>query len=212
MKVGFLGAGRLAQTLGAALARAEHDIVLTNSRGPETLVDVVDQLGARATAGVPADLATCDVVVLAVPWAAVPDAVAGLDWSATVAIDPTNNRVGPRPEDLIDLGGRGSSEVVAELLGPDAQLVKAFNHQPIPALANDLPAPADAPLALFIAGDDSGAKATVATLIRDIGAEPIDTGSLVEGGRLQGTGGPLAGHGRILSVAEAHALLAPLQG
>ena len=207
MRVGFLGAGRLARALGAAWARAGHDVLLTNSRGPETLVDVVDELGARASAGVRADLASCDVVVLAVPWAAVPDAVRGLEWSRAVVIDPTNNRVGPRPEDLIDLGGRGSSEVVAELLGPDARIVKAFNHQPIPALVNDLPAPADAPLALFLAGDDVAAKATVATLIRDLGAEPIDTGSLVEGGHLQGTGGPLAGHGRILSVAEAQELL-----
>jgi predicted dinucleotide-binding enzyme len=212
MKVGFLGAGRLAQALGAAWTAAGHDVLLTNSRGPDTLVDVVVQLGARASAGVPADLASCDVVVLAVPWGAVPDAVRGLDWSGPVVIDPTNNRVGPRPEDLIDLGGRGSSEVVADLLGPGARLVKAFNHQPIPALVSDLPAPDDAPLALFLAGDDVAAKATVATLIRDLGAEPIDTGSLTEGGALQGTGGPLAGHGRILPVAEAQALLAAARG
>jgi predicted dinucleotide-binding enzyme len=202
-RIGFLGAGRMAQTLARMLLRAGHEVVLTNSRGPDSLTEVIADLGPGASA-VRADELTgrADVIVLAVPWARVPDALRTLgDASGTIVIDTTNNRVGPRPEDLVDLGGRGSSEVVASLV-PDARVVKAFNHQPIPALAT-LAEPGE-PRALFVAGDDDAAKALVAEIIRAIGGVPIDTGSLVEGGRLQGTGtGPLAGHGRLLGVDEA---------
>lgn len=205
--IGFLGAGRMAQTLARLFLRAGHDVVLTNSRGPESLAHVIAELGAGASAASPGELLSrSDVIVLAVPWLHVPDALRSLgDVSDTIIIDTTNNRSGPRPEDLVDLGGRGSSEVVASL-APGAHVVKAFNHQPIPALAT-LAQPGE-PRALFIAGDDDDAKARVAQLIRDIGGVPIDTGSLVEGGRLQNTGiGPLAGHGRLLGADEAHAAL-----
>jgi predicted dinucleotide-binding enzyme len=89
-----------------------------------------------------------------------------------------------------------------------ARLVKAFNHQPIPALAAELgPTPSERN-ALFLAGDDAGAKRTVAELMRSIGGEPFDTGSLRDGGALmQSGGGPLAGHGRLLTPREARELL-----
>lgn len=207
-RVGFLGAGRMAQMLARLFLRAGHEVVLTNSRGPDSLVEVIAALGPGASAAWPATLADrCDVIVLAVPWAHVADALRSLgDVHGAVVIDTTNNRVGPRPEDIVDLGGRGSSEVVAELV-PSARVVKAFNHQPIPSLAT-LGEPG-APRALFLAGDDDAAKAIVAELIRAIGGVPIDTGGLVEGGRLQSTGGgPLAGHGRLLTVEEATTALA----
>ena len=208
MTIGFLGAGRMAQTLARLFLRAGHDVVLTNSRGPESLADVIANLGAGASAARASELASrAEVIVLAVPWAHVPDALHSLgDVTGRIIIDTTNNRTGPRPEDLVDLGGRGSSEVVASLVH-GASVVKAFNHQPIPALAT-LAEPG-APRALFIAGDDDAAKARVAQLIREIGGVPIDTGSLADGGRLQGTGGgPLAGHGRLLGEDEALVALA----
>lgn len=193
----------MAQTLARLFLRAGHDVVLTNSRGPDTLTDVIADLGPGASAARPDELTNrADVIVLAVPWAGIPDALRSLgDAAGTIVVDTTNNRVGPRPEDLVDLGGRGSSEVVAALI-PGARVVKAFNHQPIPALGTL--AQQESPRALFIAGDDDAAKGIVAQLIRAIGGVPIDTGSLAHGGRLQGTGtGPLAGHGRLLSVEEA---------
>lgn len=201
--IGFLGAGRMAQTLARLFLRVGHDVVLSNSRGPESLTEVIADLGPAASAARPNELTSrADVIVLAVPWARVPDALRSLgDVHGTIVIDTTNNRVGPRPEDVVDLGGRGSSELVAELV-PGARVVKAFNHQPIPALAL-LTTRAD-PWALFVAGDDPTAKRVVAQLIRAIGGLPIDTGTLADGGRLQNTGiGPLAGYGRLLTVAEA---------
>jgi predicted dinucleotide-binding enzyme len=207
MIIGFLGAGRMAQTLARGWVRAGHRIVLANSRGPESLADLVAELGPEAAAVTPAQLADADVIVLATQWSQTPNAVAGLGRLAgKVVVDTTNNRVGPRPEDLLDLGGRTSSEVVADLV-PGARLVKAFNHLPIPSLGTLREHPE--PLALFHAGDDAAAKSVVAGLIRDLGGRPVDTGGLVDGGRLQGTGGgPLAGHGRPLTMDEANAILA----
>lgn len=201
--IGFLGAGRMAQTLARLFLGAGHGVILSNTRGPESLTDVIAALGPAASAARPDELTSrADVIVLAVPWARVPEALRSLgDVSGTIVIDTTNNRVGPRPEDVVDLGGRGSSEVVAELV-PRARVVKAFNHQPIPALA--LLTRRSDPWALFVAGDDPTAKALVAQLIREIGGLPIDTGALADGGRLQNTGtGALAGYGRLLTVAEA---------
>jgi predicted dinucleotide-binding enzyme len=209
MNIGILGAGRMGRTLAHLRVTAGHRVQLANSRGPESLAALIAELGPGAAAGTPKEvIAFADVVVLATRWEQTAAAVQGLGpWNSKVVVDTTNNRFGPGPNDLYDLGGRTSSEVVAELL-PGARVVKAFNHQPIPALAESLgPSPSERN-ALFIAGDDTDAKRLVAQLIRNIGGEPIDTGSLREGGRLQATGGPLAGHGRLLTPSEARRLLA----
>lgn len=87
-----------------------------------------------------------------------------------------------------------------------ARVVKAFNHQPIAAPGEPLGASRSERSVLFIAGDDPDAKRLVARPIGDTGGEPMDTGSLREGGRVQGAGGPLAGHGRLLTLAEARRL------
>jgi predicted dinucleotide-binding enzyme len=209
MVVGILGAGNMGCTLARLFVDAGHDVRLANSRGPESLADLVTQLGPRATAvAVSAMAAGADLVVLATRWEQLPAATAAVpSWAGTVVVDATNPRFGPGPDDVYDTGALTSSEVVAELV-PGARLVKAFNHQPIPALAAELgPAPSERN-ALFLAGDDADAKAVVAELMRSIGGEPIDTGDLRSGGALQASGGgPLAGHGRLLTPAEAAEIL-----
>jgi predicted dinucleotide-binding enzyme len=207
MQIGILGAGRMGRMLARLLIQAGHTVQLSNSRGPESLADLIAELGPGASAATPAELlAANSVIILATRWDQTPAAVRGIGpWDGKVVIDTTNNRFGPNPADLYDLGGRTSSEVVAELV-PGARLVKAFNHQPIPSLA-EMAAPGER-RALCVAGDDPAAVQLVAGLIRDMGGEPIVTGGLVDGGRLQATGGgPLAGQGRLLSVAEANAIL-----
>ena len=208
MQIGILGAGRMGQMLARLLIGAGHTVRLSNSRGPESLAGLVAELGPGASAASPAAMvAGSDVIALATRWDQTPAAVRGLGpWDGKIVIDTTNNRFGPNPTDLYDLGGRGSSEVVAELV-PGARLVKAFNHQPIPSLA-DMAVPDGDRRALFVAGDDPEANHVVAGLIRAMGGEPIITGDLRDGGRLQATGGgPLAGQGRLLSVAEARVIL-----
>jgi 8-hydroxy-5-deazaflavin:NADPH oxidoreductase len=208
--VGILGAGRMGETLARLLTGAGHEVRLANSRGPESVRDLVASIGPRATAVDARDAANgADVVILATRWEQLPDATAAVpSWRGMVVVDTTNPRFGPGPDDVYDTGALSSSEVVAGLV-PGARLVKAFNHQPIPSLGAELgPAPT-ARNALFLAGDDPEAKALVAQLMRDIGGVPIDTGGLRDGGLLQASGGgPLAGHGRLLTVAEAQAILA----
>ncbi len=200
--IGFVGAGYMAQTLARGWLAAGHQVRLANSRGPDTLTGVVRRLGPGAGAAATADLAAeCEVIVLALWWWQAPAAIAALGpVDGRIVIDTVNNRRGPGPRDVIDIGGRTSSEVIAEML-PGAKVVKAFSHLPISATG----ALADHPgtRAMFLAGDDAAAKAVVAGLIRDLGGIPADTGSLVGGGRLQGVGGPLSGHGRALTLAEA---------
>jgi predicted dinucleotide-binding enzyme len=207
MIIGILGAGRMAQMLVPKLVSGGHRVILTNSKGPETLRPLVQQFGSSVSAATPSQMvAQSDVVILATRWDQTPAAVAGAGpWTGKIVIDTTNNRSGPRPEDLIDIGDRGSSEVVAEKI-PGARVVKTFNYEPIPVFAAGLPAEGDSG-AIFMSGDDAQAKAVVAQLIHDIGGEAIDAGSLREGGRLHGMGGPLSLKLRLLAPKEAKALL-----
>jgi predicted dinucleotide-binding enzyme len=202
MRVGFLGAGHLAQTIGGALLGVGHQIVLTNSRGPDTLAELVAELGPNASATTVDQLKDeSELVILAIRWGQRESALAGRgDWDGTIVVDTLNNRSGPGPQDIIDLGDTTSSEVVAGLL-PGARVVKAFNHAPIATLAEPDGG------AMFYCGDDVTAKTVVASLIRDIGGSPVDTGGLREGGLLQGTGHRLAGHGRLLDPVAAQRLI-----
>lgn len=207
MIIGILGAGKMAQMLVPKLVSGGHRVVLSNSRGPESLQALVEKLGSGVSAAESKQmLAGADLVILATPWEKTSAAVAAAgSWTGKVVIDTTNNRRGPRPEDLIDIGGRGSSEVVAELL-PGAHVVKTFNYEPIPVFAGGLPPEGDSG-AIFFSGDDVQAKEKAAQLIRDIGGEPIDAGSLAEGGKLHGMGGPLSLKLKLLSPKEAKVLL-----
>jgi predicted dinucleotide-binding enzyme len=79
MKVGFIGAGTVTGTFGRHLMTADHTLVVSNSRGPETLAGFVADLGPGAIAGTKLQAAECDLVVLATNWVRVPDALKGID-------------------------------------------------------------------------------------------------------------------------------------
>lgn len=210
MHIGILGAGRMGQALARLLVGAGYSVRLANSRGPDSLADLVAELGPQAAASTPAELVRgSDVVILATRWDQAPAALAETGpWNGTILIDTTNNRFGPNPGDVYDLGDQTSSEAIAAM-APGARVVKAFNHQPIPSLSTNLgPTPLEQN-ALFLAGDDPEARAAVAQIISAIGGEPFDMGELRAGGRLFATGGgPLAGFGRMLSPAEAREIIA----
>jgi 8-hydroxy-5-deazaflavin:NADPH oxidoreductase len=188
-RVGIIGAGRIGQAMAQTALRAGRQVVIANSRGPQTLTSLVQELGEGVTAGTVKDAAAADVVVLAVMWPDVPQAVEGLQWDGRLVIDPTNDF------DPSDLNGRTSSEVVADLVAP-ARVVKVANTLGAAVLASD-PQQAGGQRVLFLSGDDSDAKSKVAALFRDAGFFVVDLGGLREGGRMQQAGAPLAGQNLI---------------
>ena len=191
-KIGIIGAGHIGQAFARLAQRAGREVVIANSRGPESLSPVVAELGEGVSAGTIDEAAASAMVVIAVPWASVPAAVAGLDV-ARQDRDRRDQRVSACPDfKPAELDGRSSSEIVAELV-TGARVVKAANTLPAELLGAD-PHDAGGSRVLFLSGDDGAAKAAVAELFEAAGFFPIDLGDLDTGGRLQqAAGGPLPG-------------------
>ena len=194
MSIGIIGSGAIGAAFARTLARAGIEATISNSRGPASLNDLVQELvqelGPSIKAGTREQAARADIVFVAVNWAKLPAALAGLpEWSGRILIDANNPIEAPlfKP---VDLKGRASSEVVADLV-PGARVVKAFNHLRAEVLAGN-PRSDGGRRVLFYSGNDGAAKAEVAALIDRIGFAGIDLGSLSVGGRLaQFPGGPL---------------------
>ena len=187
--VGIIGAGRIGQAMARIARRAGRQVVIANSRGPESLTSVVDALGEGVSAGTVSDASAADIVVLAVPWPRAPQAVEGLRWDGRIVIDPTNDF------DPSDLDGRTSSEVVADLVAP-ARVVKGANTLGADVLGSD-PHEAGGQRVIFVSGDDGDAKSEVAALFEESGFFVVDLGGLREGARMQQVRAPLAGHNLI---------------
>lgn len=184
--LGLIGAGHIGSQLARLAVQHGYDVVISNSRGPETLADLVGELGPGARAGTPDQAAAAgDVVVVTVPlkhYRQVP--VAPL--AGKIVID-TNNYYPERDGHIPELDSE--STTTAELLQmhlPQSKVVKAFNHIAAAALTADVQ-PAGTPnrRALVIAGDDAEAKAVVGALIDQFGFDVVDAGPLAEGWRIQ---------------------------
>jgi predicted dinucleotide-binding enzyme len=183
--VGIIGAGRLGQAMARAARRAGRDVVIANSRGPESLASAVSSLGEGVSAGTVDEAAAAGIVVIAVPWDRLHEAVQGVDWNGKVVIDATNDWAAD------DLQGRTSSELVADLVA-GARVVKAANTLAAEVLGAD-PQEAGGRRVIFIAGDDADAKAGVVALFEDAGFAAIDLGDLAAGGAMQQIHHPLGG-------------------
>jgi len=190
MTIGIIGLGAIGTAFARTLARAGIEATMSNSRGPDSLKALARELGASIKAGTREEAARADIVFVAVNWTRLPAALAGLpDWNGRIVID-ANNPIEPPLFKPVDLKGRVSSELVADLL-PGARVVKAFNHLRAEILAGD-PQADGGRRVLFYSGNDTAAKAEVAALIDRIGFVGIDLGSLAVGGKLaQFPGGPL---------------------
>ena len=183
---GLIGSGRIGTTVARLALEAGHDVVLSNSRGPETLASLVVELGPHARAATPAEAATAgDVVVVTIPlrsYARVP----AKELRGKVVID-TMNYYPQRDGNIAGLDDESttSSELLQAHL-PDSKVVKAFNNIYFEHLAA-LPRPAGAKdrSALAIAGDDHEAKKVVSELLDEIGYDTLDLGPLAEGWRTQ---------------------------
>ncbi|MFC5379798.1 NADPH-dependent F420 reductase [Aquipuribacter nitratireducens] len=183
---GFIGSGNIGSTVARLAVAAGHEVVMSNSRGPHTLADLVADIGDGARAGTTEEAATgADVVVVTIPLSAYRDVPTG-PLAGSVVIDTMNyypERDGRFP--ALDDEATTTSELLQEHLA-ESHVVKAFNNiyfEHLGALAR--PAGAEDRSALAIAGDDEAAKATVARLLDEIGYDTHDLGPLSEGWRTQ---------------------------
>jgi predicted dinucleotide-binding enzyme len=184
--IGLIGAGHIGSQLARAAIAHGHDVVLSNSRGPETLTALITELGPAARAGTPAEAAAAaDIAVVTTPVSAI----------GSVPVEPlvgkpvidTNNYYSQRDGVIAELedGSLTSAELLQRhLVG--AHVVKAFNHIQAAAItAEAQEAGTPDRRALAVAGDDEAAKATIASFIDAIGFDVVDLGPLAEGWRVQ---------------------------
>jgi predicted dinucleotide-binding enzyme len=207
MKIGIVGAGNIGANAARLFVRAGHEVVLSNSRGGEGLETLVAELGGNAKAGTIEQAANFgEVVLVAVPFGKYRTLPADA-FKGKVVIDAGNyypERDGRFAE--LDRDETTSSELMSEHL-KEARLVKGFNTIYFKHLATqgDPSLPLEDRRAIFIAGDDSGAKEIVANLVEEIGFAAVDTGFLHEGGRNQQPG--TAVYNKDVSAKEAAALV-----
>lgn len=192
MTYAIIGSGAIGSALARRFSSRGIPVSIANTRGPASLLTLAEELGESVQPAEMADALNADVVILAVPFGAVGDAVAAApDWNGRIVIDATN-AIDFSDFSPADLGGRASSDIVVEQV-PGAALVKAFNTLPAAVLAQDPEHPAGR-RTLFISSDDEEAGGTVAILADRLGFAPIFLGPISKGGALQQFGGPLVGH------------------
>ena len=189
MKIGIIGAGGIGQAFAKQVAKAGYEVLLSNSRGPESLRPVAQHLGSNAKAATIEEAVQADVVFLSVPWNTLAEVTRSLpSLEGRIVIDATNPIL-PGFK-AADLQGKTSSQVVAALL-PGARVVKAFNTLPV-ALLETAPQEGNGKRVIFYSGDNAEAKKVVGELITKAGFAGIDLGNLENGGKLQSfPGGPL---------------------
>jgi 8-hydroxy-5-deazaflavin:NADPH oxidoreductase len=203
VRIGVIGAGRIGGGAARLLARAGHEVLLSFSRDPERLSAQAEEVGAKA--GAPAEAAAFgDVVILAVPWPAIDEAIeqAG-SLDGKVVIDTTNpyGRGGWEiPE------GRTSTQVNQERL-PGARVVKSFNTLTAGFQQEAAGRTGAERVAMFLAGDDAEAKTLVAGLIEDAGFDPVDLGTAAESAILEAPRRPGAVYGEEYRLEDARAVV-----
>jgi predicted dinucleotide-binding enzyme len=189
MMIGMIGAGKVAIAFSRYLLASGHEVQLSNSRGPLTIARQVAELGSRAQAVTAAEAAANNVVLLAVPWARIEEALTGLPpWDNRTLIDATNPYI---VGGLENLHGRISSEIVTEL-APGANLVKPLNTLVVENFESGAAVPGGRRV-VFMSGDDHFAKKQFRSLLFPSGFAIVDLGTLQVGGLIQQAGGPLVG-------------------
>jgi 8-hydroxy-5-deazaflavin:NADPH oxidoreductase len=183
--IGFIGSGNVGQAVARRAIAVGHSVVMSNSRGPETLAGLVAALGPRARAATATAAGDgADIVVVAIPFTSL-EQVPVEPLAGKIVID-TGNYYAPRDGRVAELddGTTTSSELLAAHL-PTSKVVKAFNTIIAAQLIEQAtPVGTLHRRALPIAGDDVSAKRVVTNLIDEIGFDVVDAGPLAEGRRL----------------------------
>jgi len=189
MNYAIIGTGKVGSALARLFTRAGLAVSVANSRGPETIQPLIEELGDTATAMTVKEALAADTVFLAIPFVAV-QAFARIrdNWSGKIVVDATN-AYGVSPEVM---AGRLSTDIVAAAT-PGASVVKAFNQLPAGVLARD-PAQDGGRRVVFVSSNDEKAAAAIKALAERLGFSPILVGRVDEGGRLLHIPGPLVLH------------------
>jgi 8-hydroxy-5-deazaflavin:NADPH oxidoreductase len=189
LNIGVVGSGNIGSNVAKLFANAGHEVVVSNSRGPESLVSLVEEIGPQVRAATVEEAADFgEVVLVAMPFFAY-ETLPADQLSGKVVVDAMNYYAGRDGE--VEFNGLSSSEAVARHL-PGSRVVKAFNTMYYETLRSEgrPSAPVEERLVLFVAGDDEETKSIVSHLIEEIGFTPVDAGSLSEG-RKQEPGSPI---------------------
>ncbi|WP_337002798.1 MULTISPECIES: NADPH-dependent F420 reductase [unclassified Microbacterium] len=184
--LGIIGAGHIGSQVARVAVANGYDVVIANSRGPETLADLVAELGPRAKAATAEDAATAaDVAVVTVPLRAI-DRLPAEQLAGKIVLD-TNNYYFERDGhiDALDNGEATTSELVQRQL-PTSKIAKAFNHIYASEITTD-GAPTGTPnrRALATAGDDAEAVAFVTRFYDEAGFDTVNVGPLSESWRVE---------------------------
>ncbi|MEO8650001.1 MAG: NAD(P)-binding domain-containing protein [Acidobacteriota bacterium] len=187
MKIGIIGAGHIGANAARLFINAGHEVLISNSREPDSLAKTLDSLGDECKAGTTTEAAAFgDVCMIAIPFGKY-RSLPSDQFEGKIVIDANNYYLGRDGNfEAIDDGKTTSSEILAEFLD-GSRVVKAFNTIWFEHLRTQ--GKPDAPIedrrVIFVAGDDAEAKQVVLDLIEEIGFAPYDTGGLAEGGRKQ---------------------------
>lgn len=184
--IGLIGAGHIGSQIARKAVSLGYDVVLSNRRGPETLTDLIEELGTRARAATPAEAARAgDLVVVTIPLKAV-DSVPVEPLAGKIVID-TNNYYPQRDGQIaaLDQETTTTSEILQDHL-PESFVVKTFNHIPAAQITSAaLPAGDPNRRALVAASDSQTAIAVVARLLDAFGFDAVPLQPLSEGWRIQ---------------------------
>jgi len=184
--IGLIGSGRIGSQVARLAVAHGHDVVLSNSRGPESLRELVQELGPKARAGTVEDAAKSgEIVVLTVPLKAFRTAPPAL-LVGKIVID-TNNYYPARDGQIVELDqATATSLELSQRHLPQSKVVKGFNHIGAAELTtHGQPRGTVNRRALVIAGDDADAKQTVAALLDQFGFDTVDAGTAKDSWRIQ---------------------------
>jgi predicted dinucleotide-binding enzyme len=200
VRIAIVGAGRIGGNAARLWSRAGHDVLISFSRHPDQLAARAAELGEHVLAASPAHaVANADVVMLAVPWGAIDDALeAAGSLAGKVVVDATNQfGSGPMPADGPTVAQFNTGRM------PGARYVRGFNTLTSGFQATASSRPADERAVLFICGDYPAAKDVVAKLIEDAGFAPVDLGSSADAAVMEAPRRPGSVYGEEYRLPEA---------
>jgi 8-hydroxy-5-deazaflavin:NADPH oxidoreductase len=174
VRIGFIGAGHIGGNAARLFAAAGHEVMLSFAREPERLAERAAAIGERACVGTPAEAAKFgEVTMLSVQWPIIPLALEQAGSLRGIVIDTTNQF---ERRGVVTLPGGISAAAYNQQRLPGTSVVKSFNTLTSGFQAAAAGRPVETRVAMFLSGEDAGAKGVVAVLIKDAGFEPVDLG------------------------------------